>query len=268
MSPDVEQVAQFISYLSWEGYAGATISTYISGIAFGMQTLGWPDVTHCFIIRRLVDGCRRKHARRDTRCPITLPILKRIINSLAHVCTTSYESALFQAAFLVAFFGFLRVGELTVNSRHGPISLSEGDVHIRGLGRHEKMHVTIQRSKTDQAGRGCCIVIPPNDMAHLCPIHAVSAYLALRSPLGIAFFRHFDSHPLTRHEFNAMLKRAITFLGLPVAFFSSHSFRIGAATSAAMAGVPDVCIQNMGRWASNTHRRYIRPNLIPPPCPT
>ena len=265
-SPNVEQVAQFISYLSWKGYAGATISTYISGIAFGMQTLGWPDVTSSFIIRRLVDGCRRKHARRDTRCPVTLPILRSIVNSLAHVCANSYELALYRAAFLVAFFGFLRVGEFTTNSRHGTVSLSEGDVHIRGIGHLAQLHVTIQKSKTDQTGRGCRIVIPPNDMSCMCPIRAVGAYIAIRGPHGSAFFRHFDSSPLTRHQFNATLKRVLTFCELPVAFYSSHSFRIGAATSAAMAGVPDACIQTMGRWASNTHRRYIRPNPNSPPC--
>ncbi|XP_063967563.1 uncharacterized protein LOC135157047 [Lytechinus pictus] len=261
--PDVEQVAQFIAYLSWNGYAGATISTYISGLAFTMQTLGWPDVTDAFVIRRLVDGCRRKNARRDTRCPITLPILKSILNSLTHVCVNTYDLALFRAAFLIAFFGFLRVGEFTSRSRHEPVPLSEKDVIIQGMGNQAKLRIVIARSKTDQTGRGCSILIPQNVVSYLCPLRAVNDYLALRSSVGSAFFRHFDSSPLTRHQFGQVLKRAISFCGLPVAHFSSHSFRIGAATSAAMAGVPDVCIQNMGRWASNTHRLYIRQPLPP-----
>ena len=40
--------------------------------------------------------------------------------------------------------------------------------------------------------------------------------------------------------------------------FSSHSFRIGAATVAAHSGIPDHLIQTMGRWSSNASQLYIR----------
>jgi len=40
--------------------------------------------------------------------------------------------------------------------------------------------------------------------------------------------------------------------------FSSHSFRIGAATVAAQRGIPDHQIQLMGRWTSNAYQLYIR----------
>ena len=33
--------------------------------------------------------------------------------------------------------------------------------------------------------------------------------------------------------------------------FSSHSFRIGAATVAPRSGIPDHLIQTMGHWSSN-----------------
>ena len=40
--------------------------------------------------------------------------------------------------------------------------------------------------------------------------------------------------------------------------FSSHSFRIGAATIAACNGIPDHLIQALGRWTSNAYQLYIR----------
>eukprot|EP00741_Cyanophora_paradoxa_P002102 tig00000551_g2038.t1 len=43
-----------------------------------------------------------------------------------------------------------------------------------------------------------------------------------------------------------------------------HSFRIGAATAAFEAGLPDYAIQLLGRWRSDAFQLYIRarPELV------
>lgn len=40
--------------------------------------------------------------------------------------------------------------------------------------------------------------------------------------------------------------------------YSGHSFRIGAATTAAAVGVEDSMIKMMGRWQSSAYQTYIR----------
>jgi len=41
--------------------------------------------------------------------------------------------------------------------------------------------------------------------------------------------------------------------------YNTHRVRIGAATSASLAKLPDAHIQILGHWKSNAFKRYIRP---------
>jgi hypothetical protein len=47
-------------------------------------------------------------------------------------------------------------------------------------------------------------------------------------------------------------------LGLRNSRLTSHSFRIGSATTFAIEGVSDDKIKRLGRWESNACLRYIR----------
>ena len=44
--------------------------------------------------------------------------------------------------------------------------------------------------------------------------------------------------------------------------YNTHSFRIGAATHAAKMGKSDDEIMTMGRWKSDSYKRYIRIDTI------
>ncbi|CAF1580216.1 unnamed protein product [Didymodactylos carnosus] len=58
-----------------------------------------------------------------------------------------------------------------------------------------------------------------------------------------------------------MLKRLrtlLTSLGYTAIHYSGHSFRIGAATSTAKAGVLIYLIKILEQWSSQAYRRYIR----------
>ena len=66
-----------------------------------------------------------------------------------------------------------------------------------------------------------------------------------------------DGQLLTRTLLTSWLTKIMDAAGF-AGNYSSHSFRIGAATVAARNGVPDHLIQALGRWNSNAYQLYIR----------
>ena len=63
---------------------------------------------------------------------------------------------------------------------------------------------------------------------------------------------------LTRNNLTTELRTVLKHCGLPYDKFYSHSFRIGAATTVAKAGIPSWLIKVLGRWSSDCYERYIR----------
>lgn len=162
---------------------------------------------------------------------------------------------------MLAFFGLLRVSEFTVDSRLATDNkvLNFQDITICHGARGPYMLVTIRFSKTDQHGASTTLKLNGNSQAGRCPVGAVVAYLNVRPPRHGPFFCHADGTPLTRYQFGAVLRKVLAFTGLKAAEYGTHSFRIGAATSAAIRGVSEEKIQDMGRWRSEAYRTYIRP---------
>ena len=64
--------------------------------------------------------------------------------------------------------------------------------------------------------------------------------------------------PVSRYQFNAVLKRAISQCGLNLQTYKSHSFRLGTASTAAKLGLDESVIQHLGRWQSGAFKSYIR----------
>lgn len=257
----LRHVTAFIAQLSIQGKSSSTINTYISALAYVHKINGWIDPTDNFIVKKLKEGCRRERSMTDSRRPISLPILKRLSELLPGFCKSTFEVRLFRAAFLLAFFGFLRVGEFTAPSKNddGAHALSANDISLKFP---DAMDVKIRSSKTDQRGNSTTLAFEMGSDKLICPITAMHEYLSVRPFREGNLFVHFGGDPLTRYQFNQLLKMGIKMMGLNPQNFSSHSFRIGAATSAAINGVPIDVIKCIGRWKSSAVKLYIRPHRV------
>jgi hypothetical protein len=109
--------------------------------------------------------------------------------------------------------------------------------------------------RCDQFGKGVDIVVGRTDTP-LCPVMAILDYIRLRQDHPGAFFRMEDGTPTTKGWFIGKLRGILSSIDLPQGDYAGHSFRIGATTTAAMAGVEDSMIQALGRWQSAAFLQY------------
>ena len=207
----------------------------------------------------MLKGIQRTTAtrHRTPRLPITPELLSRI-HTLWSASTPSFDRVMLWAAFCLGFFGFLRSGEFT-SSSHEPNEciLLVNDVSVDSRQNPQTLTVFLRRSKTDQFGTGTCIYLGKTGN-NLCPVAAVLGYLSIRPPTQGPLFVFDDGTPLSRPLLVLHLREALSQLGINIANYSGHSFRIGAASTAAAVGFSDSFIQQLGRWKSSAFTTYIR----------
>ena len=158
------------------------------------------------------------------------------------------------AAMLTAFHGFLRVSEYTAShiKKYNPLtSLCFEDITILP---HGAISVYIKASKTDPFRQGTVIHLYQNN-SPLCPVLALKKFLPFHATRSGPLFTWKDGRYLTRSGLASILAKIKP---QHISSMTSHSFRIGAATTAAAAGYPRWLIQALGRWSSNCYRDYIR----------
>ena len=206
-------------------------------------------------------GVRRIRGERAARP--RLPITPDILRALCHHWSASgitYDVVMLWAACCLSFFGFLRAGEFTVDlikSFDPSCHLTPVDVSVDSREAPQIVRVVIKQSKTDPFRRGAMISREKSGN-ELCPVSAVLAYLARRGSSQGPLFIFSDGSPLSRQRLVSYLRESLSFLDFNCELYSGHSFRIGAATTAAATGLEDSVIRSLGRWRSDAYQRYIR----------
>ncbi|CAB4010810.1 Retrovirus-related Pol poly from transposon 412 [Paramuricea clavata] len=140
------------------------------------------------------------------RLPITIHHLQLFHLMLAIPSTQNYESLMIWAAMTLAFFGFLRLGELTCNTKFNPeVHLMLENLYFApgvGQGNPEFMTVEIKVSKTDPFRLGQTITVGASN-SPLCPVLAMKKYRLVRKTTGGPLFVHVSGKPLTKQTLTA-----------------------------------------------------------------
>ena len=135
--------------------------------------------------------------------------------------------------------------------------LAYGDVRFDSNADPSWMEVTIKRSKCDQFCKGVTLLVGATRTT-ICPIAAMAGYLVYRGGKPGPLFVFEDGRPLTRDRFVAAVRSALQTCGIDPSAYAGHSFRVGAATTAAARGLQDSLIKTLGRWDSSAYTLYIR----------
>ena len=131
-----EQIVLFIAHCFESGLSPRSIKTYISGLNYFHKLNGWFDMCDNFLIKKLLEGCSRSRVTKDNRAPITKRILLALITELPKICYNEFETKLFTAIWVLAYFGLFRVSELVApGNGTGDNQLRAGDVQVASDGR-------------------------------------------------------------------------------------------------------------------------------------
>ena len=176
---------------------------------------------------------------------------------LASLNLDLYRDKLFFSATCLAYFAFFRISEFCApkhfrHNRH----LTIEDLDFSYFSGCLKVH--LKASKTDKQCLG--VQIPIGISGHpVCAISALHLYLRSRPVTSVPapLFIFEDGSRMTGSWFKDRLVEQCHKHGI-YGNITTHSIRIGAATSAARANIPDHIIQRLGRWKSDCYKTYIR----------
>ena len=250
--------------LTNEGLAHTSIKCYMSAVRHLHIEEGWGDPKlNCMPKLELVmRGIKRVQGRKQKPSPCQ-PITPELLRKLREMWlrpSVGGDGIMLWAAATLCFFGFLRSGEITIPSDSefdDTAHLTFRDVAIDRLQAPSMLSVRIKASKTDPFRVGVDVVVGKVDGRCAQSQLYWDTYWP-EEPGQVPLFRFEDGKPLTRIRLVEKVQRALQVAGVLSKPYSGHSFRIGAATTAARVGVEDSTIKMLGRWRSNAYQLYIR----------
>ena len=254
-------VSLYLHHLLENSLGSSTIYSVFYAINWVHKLAGFDNRNPCdkFLVKSIVEASSRvlrKPVRKAE--PITPEILGLIFQQYGE--SSNLLDIRFVCMCLLAYAGFFRISEL--------LSIRRSNIVTEDL--YHKIFVEV--SKTDKYREGSWVYIAKTGNC-TCPYTYLIKYLeAARIP---SFSQNFifrslrydkklkgnvlSPKPLTASRAGEILKEKLEAIGLDPFKFSSHSFRSGAATSAANLNVPDRLFKVHGRWKSDSAKDgYVR----------
>ena len=258
-----EKTALFGACLVDGGVQSSTLKSYFSAIKHILKQNGYPWDDQKVLLSSLVRGCKLENDRVKFRLPIQKGLFEMLLfevestfNSEA-VVPQPYLEVMYKCLFCLAYYGMLRVGELTM----GPHVVKAGNVHVGH--NKDKILVVLYSSKTHGAESGPQKVkVSAKDTKlslqkfsrFFCPVRTVLKFMELMGNFeedSEQFFVFTDRSPVKPNQARSVLMILLDRLNLDSMLYGVHSFRIGRTCDLAKFGYSIKQIKFLGRWKSN-----------------
>ncbi|WP_346835989.1 site-specific integrase [Paenibacillus polymyxa] len=239
----------YLSNLATRGFKVSTIRRRMSSIAQAHLVAGYPSPTTAHI-KVVWAGIKRVHGTTEIgKLPVVVDIVRQMLNELPD----KLQGVRDRAILLIGFAGAFRRSEL--------VSLDIESISVV----KEGLIVQVNKSKTDQEGKGESIGIPYGMFEQTCPVRAYINWIQAAGLKSGPVFRSINRHNQVSHtrlsdkSVALIVKRYINAVGLDEKLYSGHSLRAGFATTAAMLGKSERSIMDQTRHRSEAMvRKYIR----------
>ena len=265
LSPDT--ITRFILWLAFDRKVShASINVYLSGIRqlHIQHQVTCPDLRNDFI-KMLIQGKKNLEYSNNTssgdkRKPITPELLTRLKSAITQREFTICDKRMIWSACTILFFGAFRSSEILTPDSHKfdpRFSLCAEDIKLVNNSNSRSLALTVKTPKEDRTGKNLTITVHKANSVDICPVVAWEKWRVHNPPqdLGQPAFRWQSGLPFTCRQLNTLLKEL---LGADSEGYSSHSFRIGAASTMGSLGFSDSDIKSVGRWHSNAFNSYVR----------
>lgn len=248
----IDNLSCFIQFLFNTGLPASSIASSLSALSYYHKLWAYEamDPTKAFSTTQLMVAIRKERPTSDGRKPISENILLTMFNNLARLNLSYYELSLFRAMFFLMFHFGLRVGEVT-NSPH---NINNCQLEIVG----DRLRLTFSTYKHSPAQPFSHFIRATDSL--ICPVPVLARYASLRGNCRGPFFM-LGGNAVTRDLFNSRLRETLVLCHLDTSSYSSHSFRIGAASLWAAKGLSYDLIRRLGRWKSSAGLKYLRHDI-------
>ena len=235
IKPDLweHRTTLFIGFLIDKGMQSNTIKSYVSAIkkTLVMDGYNWND--NLVLVRSLAKACRIINDTVRTRLPVHCSLLEMILFEVQRYFSSRnqfYLETLYKTMFAIAYYGLMRVGEIT----RSPHVLRARNVHLAI--NKDKLLLVLYSSKThDKSSRPQKIKITSNRNErsgsyvhrYFCPFVLMRRYMHLRGDYETEneqFFIFRDNTLVSAQHLWNVLKLMINNIGLDNKLYGMHSF--------------------------------------------
>ena len=262
-----ERLTLFVAYLVKCNRKSCTIKSYISAIKVVLHDIGVVLNQDQYLLMSLTRACQIRNDRIQTKLPISKDLLSLILSKCDDLLHDQmYLNKLYRAIFISAYYGMLRIGEVT----SGDHPIKAANLH---LGENkDKLLLVLRTSKAHGLNNKPQQIKISERRKHLqgdkqhdmqvCPFLTIREFINLRPKIKTLetepFFVFRDRSPVKPKHACRILSMTITVIGLNQSVYLFHGFRGGRASDLFAMGVSVETIKKLGRWRSNAVYTYLR----------